>query len=96
MEQLAAFLGNVLRNPVVDATGLNGLFDINVEFASETFGRKLKGGERDASVGVAPPPDAPDPELADALQTQMGLRLETQRRPIETLMIDSASLPSAN
>ena len=96
MEQLAAFIATVMRSPVVDATGLTGLFDINIEFASETFGKKLKGGERDASIGVAAPLDAPDAELADALQTQMGLRLETQRRPIETLVIDSASLPSAN
>ena len=96
MEQLAAFLANVMRNPVIDATGLAGVFDINIEFASETFGKKLKGGERDASVGVAPPLEAPDSELADALQIQMGLRLETQRRPIETLVIDGASLPSEN
>ena len=65
--------------------------------ASETFGKlfmKLKVGERDALV--APPLDAPDPELADALQTRMGLRLETQRRPVETLVVDSASQPSEN
>lgn len=27
-------------------------------------------------------------------QTQMGLRIERQRRPVETLVIDAASLPS--
>jgi len=37
-----------------------------------------------------------DPELVDALQTRMGLRLETQRRPVETLVIDGASLPAEN
>ena len=57
---------------------------------------KLKGGERDALVGVASPLDALDPELVDALQTRMGLRLETQRRPVETLVIDGASQPSEN
>jgi uncharacterized protein (TIGR03435 family) len=99
MEQLAAGLANMMRNPVIDATGLAGVFDINIEFASETFGKlfmKVKGGERDASVGVASPLDAPDPELVDALQTRMGLRLETQRRPVETLVIDGAALPTEN
>ena len=57
---------------------------------------KLKGGERDALVGVASPLDAPDPELVDALQTRKGLRLETQRRPVETLVIDGAALPTEN
>ncbi|MGH9240859.1 MAG: TIGR03435 family protein [Vicinamibacterales bacterium] len=94
MEQLAAFLGTSMRSPVVDATGLEGAFDINVAFTSDTFAMSMKGGERDAALGLPSALVPPDPELANALKTQLGLQIETQRRPIEVLVIDGAAQPS--
>jgi uncharacterized protein (TIGR03435 family) len=85
-----------MRGAVVDGTGLDGIFDVDVQFSSETFAPSIKGHERDALVGVASPNAPFDPFLADALRTQLGVRVETQRRPIELLVIDSASLPAEN
>lgn len=36
------------------------------------------------------------PSLPTALQDQLGLRLESQNAPIETLLIDSAARPDPN
>jgi uncharacterized protein (TIGR03435 family) len=36
------------------------------------------------------------PSLFTALQQQLGIRLEAQRGPVETLVIDSANRPSEN
>ena len=96
MSQLAAYLSLAMRGAVVDGTGLDGIFDVDVQFSSETFAPSIKGHERDALVGVASPNAPFDPFLADALRTQLGVRVETQRRPIELLVIDSASLPAEN
>ena len=96
MEQLAAFLASSMRNPVIDGTGVEGSFDINVEFTSETFVLGMKGGERDASIGVTSALVPPDPELATALRVQLGLRIETQRRPVEVLVVEGATVPSEN
>ena len=82
----AEFIGRSLRGPVVDGTGLEGVFDFNVEFASDTFSTSLKAGERDASLGLPSALVPPNPDLADALKSELGLVFETQRRPIEVLV----------
>jgi uncharacterized protein (TIGR03435 family) len=40
--------------------------------------------------------DAERPSLAAALQEQLGLRLDSTRGPVDTLVIESALMPSAN
>jgi uncharacterized protein (TIGR03435 family) len=96
MDQLARFLAASVRGPIVNETGLEGVFDIDVEWASETFTMSLKSSERDASLGVGGGLAPIDSDLASALQTQIGLRFETARRPIQTLVVDRADQPSAN
>ncbi|HVV46448.1 MAG TPA: TIGR03435 family protein, partial [Bryobacteraceae bacterium] len=41
------------------------------------------------------PPDA-GPSIFDSVQSQLGLKLEAQKGPVEVLVIDSAEKPSAN
>ncbi len=43
-----------------------------------------------------PPSDSNLPDLFTALRDQLGLRLESQRGPVEKLIIDHAERPSAN
>jgi len=42
------------------------------------------------------PADDPHPSLLTAIQEQLGLRLDPARAPVEVLMIDSVSRPTAN
>ena len=75
--QLAQDLSSVAGWPVVDGTGLDGIFEMELRFAGD-----VRDTER--------------PSLAAALREQLGLRLDPARGPIETVVIESAALPSAN
>jgi uncharacterized protein (TIGR03435 family) len=68
--------------PVVDVTGLKGLYDVTLDWAPENTGAD------DASSGK--------PSLFTAVAEQLGLRLEAQKAPIEFLAIDHAEKPSEN
>jgi uncharacterized protein (TIGR03435 family) len=80
---LSGFVG---RN-VVDRTGLNGSFDIELTYDP-------------ASAAKAPPgPTTRDdtaPSIFTALQEQLGLKLESTRGTVDVLVIDQAERPSPN
>ena len=93
ISSMAQTLSNVLRRPVIDRTGLAGEYDITLQWAPETG--------QGTAVGAAPPgPDSPTtadgPTIFTAIQEQLGLRLESQRAPVEVVVIDSVEKPSGN
>lgn len=87
MDRFARDLTMVARRVVVNRTGLEGRYDIDVEFSPE--------------FRPAPPPGAPEiaappsdgPSLFTAIQEQLGLKLESARGPVEMLVIDAAQRP---
>jgi len=90
-DYLANSLSTVLRNKVVDKTGLTGKYDITLDWTP------------DDRVGFSPPPDqakaAEESGLADlfgAVQQQLGLKLEPQKGSVEVLVIDRAEKPLEN
>ncbi len=81
MQRLADFLSDADRSrPVIDKTGLDGLFWIDLDFTPDT---------------VADPPPGAGPNLLTAVQ-QMGLRLNPAKAPVKTLIIDRMEKPDAN
>jgi uncharacterized protein (TIGR03435 family) len=74
---------------VVDATGLEGHWDFTFTFTQSFVMVGPAGGSRG---GDGPQDTASDPTggmtLADALSKQLGLKLETQKRPLPALVID--------
>lgn len=88
MEYLSWWLGQMMPNeqrPVIDMTGLPGNYDFTLRFAPEF------------PLGVGITDRQSRPGLAYALQDQLGLRLDLQRRgQIEYYVIDSAAKPSGN
>jgi uncharacterized protein (TIGR03435 family) len=82
--------------PVVNKTGLTGLFDFRVEFApDENTPFSTDGGP---GPDFVPPPAAQPagPSLFVALQEQLGLKLEPGRGPRDFLVIDGVKRPSEN
>lgn len=80
--QFSKTLRVLLDRPVIDKTGITGRFDMQVRFSE-----------------VAPEVTASDPNSISifvALQDQLGLKLESGRGPIETLVIDHIERLSGN
>ncbi|HEV2619287.1 MAG TPA: TIGR03435 family protein [Acidobacteriaceae bacterium] len=97
MAQLAAELPvrstGYIKLPMFDATGLSGAYDFVVSFS----GYSQVGGINEWSL-KPPPPDGPDAVrlvvppggllLSEAIEQQLGLKLEKQKRPMPMLVID--------
>jgi hypothetical protein len=77
-------LTGMLRRPVVDNTGLQGFFDIRLEFDAEST---LRGGPPLGTDPVGPP-------IFTAIPDQSGLRLESTKGPVAFLLIDSVQKPT--
>jgi bla regulator protein blaR1 len=92
MEMLAHVLGMVLRNPVLNKTGLEGKYKFKLEWTEEPGAAKEKG--------IATAPDANPPEagqsIYSAIQQQLGLKLEAQKAPVDVIVIDRVEKPSEN
>ncbi|HTA44214.1 MAG TPA: TIGR03435 family protein [Bryobacteraceae bacterium] len=94
-EQLTTALSNTMQRTVIDQTGLTGSFDVHLEWTAD---QSTPGFY---APGFAPPPSAlpaegSGPTIFTALQEQLGLKLESTKRPVTTLIIDHAVRPSAN
>jgi uncharacterized protein (TIGR03435 family) len=85
-----AGLAQQLRRPVIDKTGLKGLYDIKLQWTPE-LGPTSSGPEQ-----APPPADSSGPSVFTALQEQLGLRLESAKGPVEVIVIDSVQKPSEN
>jgi len=88
MGRLATTLRDRSLQPVVDRTGLTGRFDF-------TLRSTLVG--LDPRIGtIRPmPPDTADsaPSIFTALPEQLGLKLERQRGPVESFVVEHVELP---
>ena len=78
MKLLAATLQGWIGDTVVDATGLTGLYDLNLDFNFD---------ESMSSEG---------PTIFEAVQRQLGLKLEAGKGPVEVVVIDHVEKPSVN
>jgi uncharacterized protein (TIGR03435 family) len=78
--------GMSLNRPVVDRTGLTGNFDVNLRFTPERI--------PEDPGGAFPRPDPEGASLFTAVQEQLGLKLESQRGPVDVLVIDRADKPT--
>jgi uncharacterized protein (TIGR03435 family) len=81
---------------VIDRTGLKGNFDFKLEWTPDPgqSGGPFGGGPPGADA--PPPPDPNGPSIFTAVQEQLGLRLESQKGPVEMLVIDKVEKPSEN
>lgn len=82
----------VLDRPVVDQTGLTGRYDLNVTF---TLDDSLFNGHPPAFPKPADGVE-PAPNLFEAIQEQLGLKLSAEKTQVDVLAIDHVEKPSAN
>ncbi len=100
IDRLTEMLGNELKRPVVDGTGLKGKYDFTLEYAAENLpgGGPPPGGPppAGAQTGAAEAPDDLAPTITVAIQ-QLGLRLDAKKIQLDTLVIEkSDKVPTEN
>jgi uncharacterized protein (TIGR03435 family) len=87
MRLLASLLSRFEQMLVVDSTGLESFYEVQLEWAPDTGAR--------STGAAAPSPDLPS--LFAAVQEQLGLELEGRRGPLDVLVIrDASRIPEPN
>jgi uncharacterized protein (TIGR03435 family) len=83
MPELAKAISRSAGRPVIDGTGLEGLYIYELNFTP------LSAQSENASD--------PAPDFFAAVQQQLGLKLEPKKAPVDVLVIDHADrVPSGN
>ena len=94
MANFAESLSGQMDRPVVDMTGLEGVFDFTLEYTNQNIQPLFNG---DGGEGTAAPDFGSGPSIFTALQEQLGLKLESRKAPVEVLVIDHAEkVPTEN
>jgi uncharacterized protein (TIGR03435 family) len=89
---LAQLLTQIVGRPVVDRTGLSGLYDFEITFDPQVM--LAMASQAGINLPTANLPQFDSPSLMTALQQDLGLKLDSQRGPGEVLVIDSAEMPT--
>ena len=82
----------LLDRPVVDQTGLAGRWDFVLKWTPDESQFAGMG------IRVPPPSNAPDapPTLLTAIREQLGLKLSSEKTPVDVIVIDHVDHPSPN
>jgi uncharacterized protein (TIGR03435 family) len=81
LDQMCQWLSRRMDRPIINKTGIAGLYTIHLEFAND------RGTADDFAAG---------PSVFTAVQEQLGLKLEPARGPGMFVVIDSVERPSEN
>jgi uncharacterized protein (TIGR03435 family) len=79
---LAKSLGNLVGSKVIDSTGLTGTYNISVTYAGHL------GGPQGVTALLQPSDVSEEQDIFSALQSQLGLKLESKKVPVEVLVVD--------
>lgn len=91
LARMTQFLSAALGRPVVDRTGLTGLYDLSLQWDEPPV---PDGGILGLDAPAAPAAD--HGSIFSAIQEQLGLRLEPQRTQVDVIVVDRIERPSAN
>jgi uncharacterized protein (TIGR03435 family) len=91
---VATALSRLLSRPVLDETQLSGNYDFKLHYDQSSVGLPFPGPRQESDA--AGQPDGAEPSIFTAVQEQLGLKLDPQKRPVEVVVIDSIARPSEN
>ncbi len=78
-------LSRILDRPAINQTQLAGCYDFEL-----TFTRELPPGFEEGQLFNGAPIDTYGPTIYQALRAQLGLKLESKKGPVDTMVIDHA------
>jgi bla regulator protein blaR1 len=90
MATIARLLSQQLGRTIVDKTGLTGNYDVNLKWTPDNGPASMMGPDG------KPTPETSGPSVFTAIQEQLGLKLESQKGPVEVLVIDRVERLSEN
>jgi uncharacterized protein (TIGR03435 family) len=100
MQDFAQRLSQQLNRPVTDATGLTAKYDFTLTYAPEGMSSIAPvmiggppappppGGGASGPGPALPEGDAPPPNLFSAVQSDLGLKLEAKKGPVDIIVVD--------
>ena len=88
MSELVRMLSMLLGRSVLDETGVTALFEAQVDFVPDVTTPGMPPPPPESGISGAP--------IAQALEQQLGLRLESTKGLVEVIVVDQAERPSAN
>ena len=84
-DKLQGMAPGYIHQPVVDLTGLDGYWDFTLNFSNPL--QLMAGGGRGGGAGEASDPNGAI-SLFEAIDKQLGLKLEQQKHPMPVVVID--------
>jgi bla regulator protein BlaR1 len=93
---LALWLQGQLRAPVLDKTGLTGIYDFKLKWTRDRVQSAVPPGSAANGQPPVASSDSIGPTLLEALQDQLGLKLESGKGTVEGVVIDHIEKPSGN
>jgi uncharacterized protein (TIGR03435 family) len=96
MSMLVNALSMITHRVVIDKTGLAGRYDFTLNWTPDETQLRPGGPDGPGGPGAPPPPDSNGPDLFTAIQEQLGLKLESQKAPVDVLVIQHVEKPSEN
>ena len=88
MSALIDHISGEVAAPVVDRTALEGMYDVLVEYESRRYSVAARAGLDPNST------ESPKLPLPNALERQLGLKLESTTGDIPTVVVDAAEKPT--
>lgn len=94
LSMFASLLNLILDRPVIDKTGITDYFVIHLRFSPDDTAPRRSAAADPAAPAEVKEPDAPD--VFQAIQEQLGLKLVPAKGPVDVLVIDHIERPSEN
>jgi bla regulator protein blaR1 len=91
LDQFANAVSDWVRQPVLNQTGLDGKYDIRLEWTPDQ-----PVATADSTGGTLDQPNNAGPTIFTALQQQLGLSLQPRKNQALCKVVDRVQLPSEN
>jgi uncharacterized protein (TIGR03435 family) len=86
LDGIAEMCAQMVGRKVVDKTGLTGKYDYTLDWTAY---------EGPAAAAAGSEPDASQPPVFTVVQEQLGLKLESEKGPVEYIVVDHAEKPES-
>jgi uncharacterized protein (TIGR03435 family) len=93
---LAGALSQHLQRTVIDKTGLTGKYDIALEWTADNGADPMIQGTDGSQQRAETATDVSGLSIFTAIQEQLGLKLQSTKGPVETLIVDHVEMPTEN